>query len=120
VIAGAVIGPRRLGAAREQAQTAQECHRKRAHANRTVPTPVGIPHHTYRFVSGSCQIRFVSGPHMVKSGLWTAAKQFALSVPVAVAFNDLGAAHACPARPVCPICRSVPPRSVGTGATHPG
>ena len=57
--------------------------------------------------------------------LWTAAKQFALSVPVAVAFNDLGAAHARPALPVCPICRSVPPRSVppssvGTGAPHPG
>ena len=33
------------------------------------------------------------------SGLWTAAKQFALSLPVAVAFNDLGAAPARPARP---------------------
>ena len=49
----------------------------------------------------------------MKSGLWMAAKQFALSVPVAVAFNDLGAAHACPARPVRPICRSVRPLLCG-------
>jgi hypothetical protein len=68
VIAGAVIGPRRLGAAREQAQTAQECHRKRAHANRTVPTPVGIPHHTYRFVSGSVRVRPAHGQVRVVDG----------------------------------------------------
>jgi len=50
------------------------------------------------------------------SGLWTAAKQFALSLPVAVAFNDLGAAPARPARPrvfsllPCPVSLGVPAR----------